>query len=277
MEHYAQDNTLIYTSHLPFMIDLRQPDRIRIISETPQGTIVTDDLTKTQPEAKLTLQAALGITGSTSFLLAQRNLVVEGVDDYWIVTELSNLLIRAGQVGLPEDIVITASGGASEAAYIATLMVGQELDVVVLLDTDIAGDHARDELVKKWLTRYKANPAQVLSVGPASGESAREFAIEDLFPDDFYLKFVYETYSKQLQLAGASQLTLQGNDQLCKRVERALDALQIQFNKGSVAKRLRSALSRMRDINELPPVTKTRAEKLLAAITAAYRVPAVPQ
>ena len=71
---------------------------------------------------------------------------MEGVDDYWIVTELSNLLIRAGQAGLPEDVMVTASGGASEAAYIATLMVGQELQVVVLLDTDTSGDRAQN----KW-------------------------------------------------------------------------------------------------------------------------------
>jgi hypothetical protein len=252
------------------MIDLRQPDRIRIISETTNGTIVTDDLTKTQPEAKLTLQAALGITGSTSFLLAPRNLVVEGVDDYWIITELSNLLKRAGLPGLAEDVMITASGGASEAAYIATFMIGQELDAVVLLDTDTAGDKARDALVKKWLTRYKASTTQVLSIGPASGEPGREFAVEDLFPDEYYLNFVHEAYAKPLQLAGAGTLTLEGNDQLCKRVERALAAYNIAYNKGTVAKKLRAALTKMRDANDLPPTTKTRAERLLASITNAY-------
>jgi len=148
MEEYARNNTLIYTTHLPFMIDLRQPDRIRVLSETAQGTLVTDDLTQSQPEAKLVLEAALGMSGRTSYLIAQRNLVVEGVDDYWVLTEISNLLIRSGEEGLPEDVFLTPAGGASEAAYIATFMVGQKLDVVVLLDSDRAGDDARDALVK---------------------------------------------------------------------------------------------------------------------------------
>lgn len=156
MENYAKGNTLIYSTHLPFMIDLRKPERIRVLSETSAGTKVTDDLMQTQPESKFTLQAALGMSGSTSYLMAQRNLVVEGVDDFWIITELSNLLIRAGLDGLPDDVYITAAGGASEAAYIATLMIGQKLDVVVLLDSDKAGDEAKDSLVKKWLTRYQS-------------------------------------------------------------------------------------------------------------------------
>ena len=31
LEAYATENTLIYTTHLPFMIDLKHPDRIRIL------------------------------------------------------------------------------------------------------------------------------------------------------------------------------------------------------------------------------------------------------
>lgn len=99
LEAYAEGNVLVYTTHLPFMIDLRQPARIRVMSETDEGNAVSEDLTQSQPEGKLVLQAALGMSGSTSYLVADRNLVVEGVDDHWIVSELSNLLIRSGENG----------------------------------------------------------------------------------------------------------------------------------------------------------------------------------
>ena len=63
MEAYAKGNTLVYTTHLPFMLDLRQPARIRILTEREDGTaFVTDDITLSKPEEKLTLQAALGMT-----------------------------------------------------------------------------------------------------------------------------------------------------------------------------------------------------------------------
>jgi predicted ATP-dependent endonuclease of OLD family len=269
MEAYAEGNVLIYSTHLPFMIDLRQPARIRVMSETAQGNAVSDDLTQSQPEGKLVLQAALGMSGSASYLVAERNLVVEGVDDYWVVSELSNLLIRSGEAGLPDDVLITPAGGASEAGYIATFMIGQNLKVVVLLDTDRAGEDARDGLVKRWLTRYKEQHAEVLSLGPAAGLPNQDFAIEDLFPADFYTAIVEQVYAKQLAAAGGPKLTLTGTDMLCKRVERALEEQSIKFNKGSVAKVLRHRLSLMKSATELPADTQTRGRAVIAAITAA--------
>ena len=98
LEAYAKNNSLIYTTHLPFMIDLKQPSRIKTISEGASGTVVDKTLNLSQPDAKLTLQSALGMSASTSYLVAQRNLVVEGVDDYIILNELSNLFIRSGRL-----------------------------------------------------------------------------------------------------------------------------------------------------------------------------------
>jgi energy-coupling factor transporter ATP-binding protein EcfA2 len=268
LEAYASNNSLIYTTHLPFMIDLRKPERIRTISETPEGTVVDKTLNLSQPDAKLTLQSALGMSASTSYLVAQRNLVVEGVDDFMILTELSNLLIRSGLTGLPEDVHVTAAGGASEAAYLATFMIGQNLDVVVLLDSDKAGSDAADKLIKSWLTRYGKGHSQVLKIGDVLGV-AGECATEDLFPDAFYLEKTQAVYGQRLSAAGISQLTLEGDGQLVKRVERALNKVDIPFNKGSVAKLIRSAILKMADVNSLPAETKDRAQRLVAAITQA--------
>ena len=80
-----------------------------------------------------------------------------------------------------------------------------------------ADKQARDALVKKWLTRYQANPAHVLGLGEAVGESGREFSIEDLFPEDFYLERVEQAYDRELRAAGVSKLKLVGKDQLCRR------------------------------------------------------------
>ncbi len=270
LEAYAKDNTLVYTTHLPFMIDLRHPDRIKVISETPKGATVSDNLTESQPEAKFTLQAALGISGQTSYLVAARNLVVEGVDDYWILSELSNLFSRSGKQGLPDDVLVTAAGGASEAGYIATFMIGQQLDVVVLLDSDPAGDAARDNLVKKWLTRYKAKESQALSLGPAAGAAGKEFAIEDLFPDAFYVAKAKEAHAKQMVAAGVTDIVVTGAGQICKRVERALSGNQIIYSKGPVAKLIRKELAKMKTIDDLPAETRQFAEKLFDAIAKAF-------
>lgn len=266
MEEYAKDNTLIYTTHLPFMIDLRYPERIRVLSESKEGTVVTESIIDSQPEGKLVLQAALGMSGSTSFLVAQSNLVVEGVDDFWIITELSRLLRASGNESLPDDLFITPAGGASEAVYIATFMIGQKLDVVVLFDADRAGFNAKDKLVKSWLAKYNGATASVLTLKDCIASDSTDYSIEDIFTEKYYKDKVLAVYKDKLTAAGCDELELKGNDQLVKKVERCFEQYGLEFNKGSVAKLIRKDLMEMNKIDELPENTKEAAISLISAI-----------
>ena len=269
LEHYADGNTLLYTTHLPFMIDLKYPDRIRVLKETDNGIVVTTDLTESPPEAKFVLQAALGMDASQSFLVANRNLVVEGVDDYWVLTELSNLLRQGGAEGLPDDVLITPGGGASAAVHIATIMTGQKLDVVVLFDSDKAGEDAKDKLVKKWITRYSESQAEVILLGDAV-EIDGDFALEDLFPEQFIVDIVKDAYGKQLAIAEVDEIEPRGEGILWKRIERFMNEKSIQINKGPIATRLRKKLSSMENVSKLPEGTQDKAIKLFDKIRSAF-------
>jgi len=273
LEAYAEGNTLLYTTHLPFMLDLQHPERMRVISETDtQGTCVTEDLARSQPAGRLTLQASLGIGAKQSYLVSEQNLVVDGVDDYWILAALSNLLKRSRQEGLPEYVRVTPAGGAAEVTYIATLMTSHTLEVVALYDTDDAGNTARNSFVEKWLGRYGTSRATALSLGPAVGVRGRDFSIEDVFPDDFYLTYVSETYQRQL---GGSALTLRPGGQLIKRVEEAFAGATngFPFNRVSVAKRLCSGVARMTSMGQLPDSTRRYATELFRRISEALQPP----
>ena len=149
-------------------------------------------------------------------------------------------------------------------------MVGQKLDVVVLLDTDKAGRDASDALIKKWLTRYGSARAEVLHLGDAVGSTEAEFSIEDFFPEDYYLKYVHQVYRKQLDSVDVKELSLRPGAQLCKRVDAALGEFGIKFNKGSVSKLIRAHLSRAKEIGETPSETAEMAKKLMASISAAF-------
>lgn len=267
LEKYAAANTLIYTTHLPFMIDLNHPSRIRILEERDHQIVVTTHLTESNPKAKLVLQSALGMNASQSFLVAERNLVVEGIHDYWILTELSNLLRRTGKKGLPEDVFITPSSSASEAIPIVNLMIGQNLDVIALFDSDRDGRVAKDKLVDNWFLLYqKKSHTDAILLGDAVGASG-DFAIEDLFTDDFYVEIVKETYSKELSMAPVTQITLSDKGMLWKRVDSFLRKQGIKKpNKGSVAKRLQDKLSQMQDTSELPDETQQKVTKLFQTI-----------
>lgn len=146
LEAYCAGNQLIYTTHLPFMIDLTRPERIRVVDRTPNGTVVTDDIFGSDKDARFSLLAKLGMSASQSLLVGRYNLVVEGPEDYWFVLGMSEVMKRGGRDGLADRLAITAAGGASEAAYMATFMCGQDLNVVVLFDSDQAGETAAEGL-----------------------------------------------------------------------------------------------------------------------------------
>jgi len=252
LEEYAGSNTLIYSTHLPFMVDLEKPDRIRILSETKEGTVVTSDLTGCQPEAKFTLDAALGIAASSSYLLAPRNLVVEGESECAILAELSNLFIRSGLEGLPDDVSVSAAADAAQAAYIATLMVGHGLEVVVLLTS------SEDRLVEQWLTRYKSSIA---------AEVGRAFRVDELFPEEYYLDIARRLYKKPL--ASGKKLNPDG-DPLARRIQRLLEEAGVKFQPRLVASQIRSSLIRMKTADQLPPETRAKADKALKTATALF-------
>ena len=269
LEEYANGNTLLYTTHLPFMIDLNHPNRVRVLKETKNGIVVTIDFIESPPESKFVLQAALGMDASQSFLVADQNLVVEGVNDYWVLTELSNLLRQDGEAGLPQDVFITPGGSASTAAHIATIMIGQKLDVVALFDSDNAGRQAQENLDHNWITQYNKARTKTILLGDAVDASG-DFELEDLFPEKFITDIVKEAYTKQLAAADVDEITLQGEGMLWRRIEHFMEENKIEINKGPVAKRLRNKLSNMNDLSELPEETKEKAIKLFQSIRKAF-------
>lgn len=175
MKAYAKDNQLVYTTHLPFMIDFKRLDNIYVAEEIPkEGTKIHTNWATADRDARFTLQAALGLSWSQSLFVGQYNLVVEGVDDYWFLTTFSTLFEEDGQTGLDPELVVTPAGGASKVAYVGTILHGQDLHVAVLLDSDPAGEQAFEQLVHQWILDEK----QVVMVGHVIGSTP--CALEDL-------------------------------------------------------------------------------------------------
>ena len=274
MDSYAEGNILLYTSHLSFMIDLNHPERIRVLEEKEEGIVVTTNFTGSDPATKFVLQAALGMDISQNSLVTKNNLVVEGAEDYLVFSALSNLLQEEGKIELPEDLRITPALGASEAVYMATFMIGQGLNVVALFDSDRAGRNAKKKLVEKWITQYNPeSESSVIMLGEAVGVT-HDFALEDLFTEDFFIETVWEVYGKDLEAKGITQIaqiTLQGNDMLWKRVERFMKDNGIKINKGPIAKRLARRINGMKDSSKLPCETRDYAIALFEKISDALK------
>ena len=258
LKAYATKNQLIYTTHLPFMIDFTRLDNIFVAEEFgTDGVKVHKDWATADRDARFTLQAALGLSWSQSLFAGQYNLVVEGVTDFWLLTTISTMLREAGEPGLDEQLVVTPAGGASQVAYVGTILHGQNLNVAVLLDSDPEGQSAYEQLVHQWIMDAK----QVLRLGEVLGVKEPR-TLEDLFDEAYYMGHVNAAYRKEL---GGQVLSLSaGRTQpIVERIEAALKAKNIdQFNKGRVARRIIYELAR----KKLADLSKDTADKFKKVI-----------
>lgn len=268
LEAYAKDNQVIFTTHLPFMIDLSRPERIKIVDARPTGSVVIEDIFESSDEdARFTLQAALGMSASQSLLIARYNLVVEGVDDYWFIMAMNEVLRNVGRISFDDRLKITPSFSASKAAYMAAFMCGQDLDVVTFFDSDDEGDLAVELLVKRWMTKYKDREIGIVRVASCLSAPPANATIEDLIGTSLYVECVNEAFKKDLS---GTPLQLEPNDtrRVLDRVEGALGRVGIsKFNKGTPAKILYKKL-RTTKAADLPTETLTAFEKLFTLLNA---------
>lgn len=266
MEEYSKSNILIYTTHLPLMLDLEKPESIRILREEGNGTVVSEDFRRCQPDEKLVLDAALVMNAAGCHQVAAQNLVLPGIDDYWIINELSRLWLRSGESSLPEDLYLFPAGNMTEAIYVTAMMVGRKLDVMTILHSDSSGNAIKHKYEKNWMPRYGIPRSNVTTLAECVGAGEREFWIEDLFPSDYYLAKVQEVYKKQLAITGCDEIHPAGSGPIAKRVAAALEKFEIRFDKSLVVKAIRSEIRRMNNISQLPELTREMGRKLIEAV-----------
>jgi hypothetical protein len=270
LKEYAKGNQLIYTTHMPFMIDMERLDNIRVCTENKMGgTKVSADFYAADEHARFPLQAALGLSISQSLFVGPFNLVVEGITDFWLLSTMATMLRLDGHQSLDERVVITPSGGATKAAYVGTMLQGQKLNVVVLLDSDLEGQRVAEGLIKNWIMKDR----HILLLGRALGRK-EETTLEDLFPVDFYVQYVNRAYHSEF---GSNPLTdaevaACRDPQIVRRIDAAMKARGIQpnsegwaFNKGRPAKLLLAELPKL-SASELPSQLLRSFEQLFQCV-----------
>lgn len=140
----AMRNQTIFTTHSPFLVGPDELDFVRVIEMTDRdvGTKVHTSVTANDPAALLPLQEALGYNLAQSLFAQKRNLILEGLTDYWYVEAVSQLLRDSEEADLNEKIALVPANAAGKVVYFATILHAQGLKVSALLDSDSAGDQA---------------------------------------------------------------------------------------------------------------------------------------
>jgi len=231
--HFANDfkNQIIYTTHSPFMIPTDNITSIRTLNiDQETGTTVTNDPTGDE-RTLFPIQTALGYDLTQTLFVGERNIVVEGVTDYWYLAVISDYLRELKKVALPYNSVVTPAGGAQKIAYMVALLTSQRLKVLVLLDSEKQSRISASDMIKSKLIKDE----YVIFVDEAfNSQKPIECDIEDLLDPAIFEALVIECYKDEL--AGKSPTLNKNIPRIVKRFEDAFSNIGLEFHKTRPAK-----------------------------------------
>lgn len=199
----SQKNQTIYTTHSPFLVGPDELDIVKVVEmkNRREGTKVHTTLSSSDPAGLLPLQEALGYDLAQSLFSQQRNLILEGLTDYWYIEATAELLRAAKIENLNEKIALVFANSAGKVVYYATILFAHNLKVAALLDSDAAGDQAAPQenlvhtLGNKNILRTKDYVSVVLKP-----------EIEDLLRETL-IAIVKSEYGKDTSAIASSQPT----------------------------------------------------------------------
>ena len=271
----SDKNTILYTTHLASLVDLSYPERIRIV-ENPNGRArITSGVVSAQKDAMALIELSLGLTSDLSSLYSNRKtLIVEGGDDALILHKLSGVLNYSGMEGLSDHIYLWTAKGAPNTPMYAGYAVGNKWDSGVLLDTDQAGLDAKKKIEELYLPEQAKQADakfRILMLGKAAGITKTDAAIEDIFPDEFYIKCVNRAYGLSIT---KSDLPVDGSDMITKRIAVVLKEKhgRNHLDKRLVMHQLLKEFDTWDKISDLPKGTAKKAEKLFKTINNTFAI-----
>lgn len=202
-ETLSDKNQLIYSTHSPFLIDGEHLHRVRPVTEDGLGNshISVESWPKDR-ETIFPLQAAAGYAMVRGLFAHGKNVLVEGMSDYYYLHALSQQCATSNRISLPPDIYVTPCGGTKMVGHIASLFLGQEVRPLVLLDGDDAGRVRRDALMKEL---YAGHERTVLMLDEALGRSGDEVEVEDIMGDAIILPVVKAVVGSAIKITEAER------------------------------------------------------------------------
>ena len=198
-EKLAPEYQVIYTTHSPFMIDSLKLNEVRTVYDTQNpkiGSVVSDAVEEKDSDTLFPLQAALGYTIAQNLYVSPQNLLVEGISDLVYLNHFSTILKSMGKEGLSDDVTIVPVGGADKIATFISLMRGNELSTVCLLDTFT--DQGAEVRLKRMVEQKIIADKKILYYHSIIGQAFAD--IEDLFSKEEYLILYNGAFGTSVQI-----------------------------------------------------------------------------
>ncbi len=193
LEDLSVDYQIIYTTHSPFAIPSDKLHRVRTVLETQSGSQISESIQEKDPNTLFPLQAALGYDIAQNLFIGKKNLIVEGVSDLVFLETMSAILQSAGRTGLDNGVTVIPTGGLEKVATFISLMRGNKLELVCLLDsyTDASAKAKFENIIQQKLIHEKK-----VRFFHDYLPDYKQADIEDLFSAEDYLKFFNSAFTE---------------------------------------------------------------------------------
>lgn len=135
IEDLSIDHQVIYSTHSPFLINPSRLDRVRTVTDTSEGSVISDMIMENDPDTLFPLQAAIGFDISQNLFNNKRNLLVEDPADLILLNLMSGTLKSLSRTGLREGVSIIPIGGLEKLATFLLLLKSARNNMVCLMPT----------------------------------------------------------------------------------------------------------------------------------------------
>ncbi len=213
-ERLAPKHQVIYTTHSPFMINLKHLDRIRTVQDVDdRGTVISDDTLSNDQETVFPLQVALGHRLANTLFLAPHCLMVNDASDLILLQIIGEFVATKGHQKLDPRWVVIPVGGADNLPSFVSLLGENYVSVAVLMDVT-PKNKEKMEAINKNSHIHRSNPIKWVEV-----TKVRTADIEDILDPVFYLKLVNASYAGELSEPITMKAITDSEPRIAKRLE----------------------------------------------------------
>jgi len=234
-QYIERDVTIIYSTHLPFLIPRENIEHLRLVQRKEGGySHVTEKFWAVSDKDDLyPLRATLGITLADSLFIGENTIITEGVSGKIL---LQGMLKKFQQQNIKptdlERLEVVGAQGAQKAVDIALLLQIENLPYVVVLDNDDEGRRVEKEAEKTGIPREK-----IILIPRSPNPNQKDFEVEDLFPAEIYAEAFYSVHGKALGIEKQKILERfrEGNEKFANKAKSMLKSTDAQLGLDKVA------------------------------------------
>jgi len=266
----AQTRQLIYSTHLPFLIDGAELGRVRTVFRNTldprrQTSTVSQTIRPTgDPDTVFPVLASLSYALAQDFLSGPRTVLLQDLTHYWLLKAVDAAIrIDGDGTVLADGTSLVPAGDTSHLLPLGAMMLKTSSDerrrLVVLVDSEmIRGEHAGA------VREAFAGDARVIVVDQAIGQGSA--TIEDLVPKDAYVDAVRRQTNHSFALE-PHEFEMATN-------VAAVESAYARHGWGAFSREARAAIVMrliggwMREPSTVPKATRVMASALFEAINA---------